>query len=1344
MSIGPALTPDPDKAPPPTVPIRDALEHDNTASSPLPTPVALFDRVRNHNTVSIADSTRSAAKRPASPRAASTMAAMSPLTKRANSSASPVRAAIVRVVSVAASIANAVVPDTVPFPPQINRSISPRSTIPSVLVDNSAPPREKAKGTGSVMYGFVPKTELLPWMRNSQQSKAKLSDVSMKKEMRQIRQSILYHFSRSSNLQVPGGTNASCGPTTRSSVDDDDDWMVDLDAASCEVTDTRRLNRYPLEQLFTLQARSRLLLLVDANQKDSPFLTKMEKHHDAQNLPLTVIGGREYYQLRVRMHDVTNNEMVVLGNSPIYNVSQFKDDVLSGHKGFDVVFDGTGGKHNFTWKQVLLNPTEFMFFGPPLTMSRSYDRIFKDINNFTTLHHRFVNYYRHFIGDVTACLSLYNSYLTRRMAIMEKLSKRESISRYNIRGDLFTTKECTDFCQRFDKMCAERIESVLVNFHNHSQPILDTNKVKGFISEAPKIFGGLWNILCDLRGVKANHAKEKTRTLTKFNEVFFQLLAMIRIANRRKLKYWAMIGNISNFARGVGRHAESAFSYFGHTLSPSARHQLFNKLTGNSKQSGSDNNSLREKQSRLFRTCAALIFTYDNYQRGMTLQEQRGKHSSAFFKGTHQCAHKVFPFQDCTFDECFVYFSQHDQDIPSPWGMPAFECIDQIDPSGCFVDFDSWESVKTPDFTGERVRSYIDLRNMASQLVQLSTAFPTEKEDTDYFAQCPTSFDKKKLKDFTRRCNNREAQHLVTKAKEFQRNTVRRWNPHADECSLSIYLGLIGIDESASKECGVITLDLLLRAGVLIQSDDGSWELADDWDKRRIYIFGDAKTIENMAKFVRDMQDRRISYSVANLQGEMFLKAVSTIMDLPGDWHAGLAMAQSIYNIYFVGFLDQFMDLLGWNKIYFEVSKCYYQATRLITFVHDELHRFLTHQFIAERIASPDEKDLTDAKFIMKVSIELSEFFENLKESDDDWIKTCANFLEMSHDFLEFVKAYRSGDSVSVEHGYLKHNPVFKSTGQNKYVQIVFGQQETLYRDHPFSRLQEIRMNRVVRRYAKKNCVAHDEFLEHGNRFFSEFSTPKSVVAFCNQSLYVGVGLMSKQMTNKWYTTKMRSDDNIPDYQSTVKPSMTPEKQMLYQVFVLLKTHVVNPRRKKFDMKYVSSIEDEITVVLKRTVLERSMKEAPTTSADDLLKCLSDLYQQSIDSIGGVNQEEELDAGETDHLEREPADVCRVPESRTGRKKVGEKIAKRQMNKQISDDHWVLGKKEFEKSDVVSERANALSKREKKTTLRRCIMKTIHEKKTKSVVSIPDDVDYMSSLQRHVRKTNNNLHLKMK
>ena len=51
---------------------------------------------------------------------------------------------------------------------------------------------------------------------------------------------------------------------------------------------------------------------------------------------------------------------------------------------------------------------------------------------------------------------------------------------------------------------------------------------------------------------------------------------------------------------------------------------------------------------------------------------------------------------------------------------------------------------------------------------------------------------------------------------------MKRWNKDIDEPTLSMYLGLLAINEAALKEC-------FLRGGVLIQDDDGSWSLADDY-----------------------------------------------------------------------------------------------------------------------------------------------------------------------------------------------------------------------------------------------------------------------------------------------------------------------------------------------------------------------------------------------------------------------------------------------------------------------------------------------------------------------------------
>ena len=295
------------------------------------------------------------------------------------------------------------------------------------------------------------------------------------------------------------------------------------------------------------------------------------------------------------------------------------------------------------------------------------------------------------------------------------------------------------------------------------------------------------------------------------------------------------------------------------------------------------------------------------------------------------------------------------------------------------------------------------------------------------------------------------------------------------------------MDEGASRECGAITLDLLHRAGVLLQDEDGSWSLAEDYKSRRVYVYGDAKTIENMAKFVHDMQERKISFTEANLQSKIFLEALTCVRDLLGDWYTGLNTLASMYNLYYVGFLDQFQDLLAWKKINKDVCSCYYLASRLVEFVSDELMRFFIHQFVSSRAIEATDFALSDSQFICKIAIEFKQFLKDQKESDDKWIAMCANFLEMSFDFFRFVDGYRLGDSIAIEVGYHKQVPVWQTMGQNKYVEITHSQNETLYRDSPYSILQEIRDGRTARRYhgnTGKRRVAHDEFLEHGNRFF--------------------------------------------------------------------------------------------------------------------------------------------------------------------------------------------------------------------------------------------------------------------
>ena len=284
-------------------------------------------------------------------------------------------------------------------------------------------------------------------------------------------------------------------------------------------------------------------------------------------------------------------------------------------------------------------------------------------------------------------------------------------------------------------------------------------------------------------------------------------------------------------------------------------------------------------------------------------------------------------------------------------------------------------------------------------------------------------------------------------------------------------------------------------------------------------------------------------------------------------------------------------------------------------------------------------------------------WIRELKSSPDKWVSTCAVFIEMANDYLEFVSAYRVGDSVMIEFGYQKQCPSWMIMGQNKYVEITLRQQEVLYRDNKYSRLQECRMNRVVRRcHGNKNkrCVAQDEFLEHGNRFFSEFPMPRSLVGFAGQSRYVGPGLRCKRFCDTWYTTTFKGDVG-DDYDRTVAPSMTPEKKMVYEIFKLLDTHKQSDRNQP-KIGYVMSIEKKLSTNLRRKVLERAMKEPPKTSVDDLLVSLAATYEESIDTEPAVTTEEELGADDSSGEEAESmepdAELSSTMKEKIGKKKI--------------------------------------------------------------------------------------------
>jgi hypothetical protein len=125
----------------------------------------------------------------------------------------------------------------------------------------------------------------------------------------------------------------------------------------------------------------------------------------------------------------------------------------------------------------------------------------------------------------------------------------------------------------------------------------------------------------------------------------------------------------------------------------------------------------------------------------------------------------------------------------------------------------------------------------------------------------------------------------------------------------TIFLGLNAMDEAASTETGAIVLELLLKAGVIEVDQDGKYSLGDD--DKFVLIFGDVKTVDNINLILETIRKSMNGDGYTELSNQLlvFERALSRVMDLPGDWHAGLSILSCIVSLFFDSLLKPIADM---------------------------------------------------------------------------------------------------------------------------------------------------------------------------------------------------------------------------------------------------------------------------------------------------------------------------------------------------------------------------------------------------------------------------------------------------
>jgi hypothetical protein len=319
-------------------------------------------------------------------------------------------------------------------------------------------------------------------------------------------------------------------------------------------------------------------------------------------------------------------------------------------------------------------------------------------------------------------------------------------------------------------------------------------------------------------------------------------------------------------------------------------------------------------------------------------------------------------------------------------------------------------------------------------------------------------------------------------------------------------------------------------------------------------------------------------------QLDMFDKALNRVLDLLGDWHAGLSMLSSIYLLFYDALLEPIQKMLKWQRINKETRKCYYQSGRLVMLVNQVLTKVMLEAFIGSEmeslkddykllIATTGSNDTVD-DFICYVALRFEKYLLDGVKSDDKWRRLCCVFLIMSSDWISFVQSYRKCDSIAVELIYERFAPVWRCLGQSRYLERVWRQQESLLTRFDFQTLQTAHWNRFSRPYhgsTGKGAHAKDEKLEFLNLDYSRFPKPRTKTAFVDRSRYVGVSKKAKLTIRRYYSIKWGVKKKPP--KSASAKFDTPQLKFVYELFAKCNTaHLVPDRH--FNRDFVSKHKD--------------------------------------------------------------------------------------------------------------------------------------------------------------------------
>ena len=133
-----------------------------------------------------------------------------------------------------------------------------------------------------------------------------------------------------------------------------------------------------------------------------------------------------------------------------------------------------------------------------------------------------------------------------------------------------------------------------------------------------------------------------------------------------------------------------------------------------------------------------------------------------------------------------------------------------------FVNHRQISTPDTPCFSGARVAAYHKAIRIRRNLLAIRNSL-SHGYNVDINRNVLSKFER-----YTREASE---SGFFKSVLEFQIDAVRDWNQSRDDVTLSYNMGFVGVREDSSDGAAAVILDMLLKFGVLIYDQNGTWKL---------------------------------------------------------------------------------------------------------------------------------------------------------------------------------------------------------------------------------------------------------------------------------------------------------------------------------------------------------------------------------------------------------------------------------------------------------------------------------------------------------------------------------------